>query len=93
VAGVLQPLAQVAIVVDLAVLHDLDAAVLVADRLVRSLQVDDGQAARGERHGLLREHTGAVGAAMDERLVHRVDDARVDGRAVEGQQAADAAHG
>ena len=93
VAGVLQPLAQVAVVVDLAVLHDLDAAVLVADRLVRALEVDDRQAPRGERDGLLREHAGAVGPAMDERLVHRVHDARVDGRAVEGQQAADAAHG
>ena len=92
VSRALEPLAQLAVVVDLAVLHDLDAAVLVADRLVRALQVDDRQPPRGQRHGVLDELARAVGPAVDERLVHRVHDARVDGRAVERQQAADATH-
>ena len=93
VPGALEPLAQLAVVVDLAVVDDLDAAVLVADRLVAAREVDDRQAPRRKRDAALDERAGAVGAAVHERVVHRLDDARVDGRAVERQQAADATHG
>ena len=91
-ARALEPRAQLAVVVDLAVLDDLDAAVLVADRLVAALEVDDREAPRGERDRLLDEHARAVGPAVDERGVHRLHDRRVDGRAVERHEAADAAH-
>ncbi len=42
--------AQLAVVVDLAVLDYVDRAVLVADRLVPGIEVDDGQPAESERN-------------------------------------------
>src|SRR5207302_7375094 len=46
-AGALELLSQLAVVVDLAVLDDVDRPVLVADRLVARVEVDDREAARG----------------------------------------------
>ena len=40
---------QLAVIVDLAVLDDDDAAVLVGERLVAAVEVDDREAAGGER--------------------------------------------
>ena len=53
---------QLAVVVDLAVLHDGDRAVLVRQRLVARLQVDDRQAPRGEPGPVVDEHAVAVRA-------------------------------
>jgi hypothetical protein len=80
------------VVVDLAVLHDLDPAVLVANRLIAAFEVDDRQAAGGERRGPFGERPRAVGTAMDERVVHRRRDRRVDGLTLERDDPADAAH-
>ncbi len=48
VTGPLEVVPELAVVVELAVLDDLDAAVLVADWLVAGLEVDDRETARGE---------------------------------------------
>ncbi len=55
VPGPLEVMPELAVVVELAVLDDLDAAVLVADRLVAGLEVDDREAARGEADAAVDE--------------------------------------
>src|SRR3954469_8634383 len=51
---------KLAVVVDLPVLDDVDGAVLVPDRLVTGLAVDDRETPRGERH---RARAGAASPA------------------------------
>ena len=77
---------------ELAVLYNLDAAVLVSDGLVAGLQVDDREAARGQSDAAVQKRTCAVGAAMHERLAHRCEPRGVD-RAAGGGDPADPAHG
>ena len=62
--------AELPVVVDLAVLDDVDRPVLVGDRLVARLEVDDRQPAGGEGGGAVDEETVAVGPAVDERRTH-----------------------
>ena len=83
---------QLLVVVDLAVLDDVDGAVLVRDRLVAALEVDDREPARREPDAALQEHAVRVGAAMDERCAHLGQPARVHG-AARGRDSADPAHG
>ena len=59
VSGSLQPTAERAEVVDLAVEDDPHGAVFVGQRLTRELQVDDRQAAETERHA--RSRAAGVG--------------------------------
>ena len=59
-----EPLAQLAEVVDLAVLDDADRAVLVGDRLVSGRGVDDGQPPHAERDAVGDVTAFFVGAAM-----------------------------
>ena len=66
VPGALELVAQLGVVVDLAVLDDDDAAVLVRDRLVAAGEVDDREAPRAERDLAVDVLAGAVGAAVDE---------------------------
>ncbi len=66
----LQLLAQLAVVVDLAVLDDRDRPVLVGDRLVAVLEVDDREAPGGKSHAVGLEEPVAVRPAMDEPGVH-----------------------
>ena len=85
--------AQLAVVVDLAVLHEVDAAVLVSHRLVAVLEVDDREPP-GADPGLPVDHQpGAVGAAVGQRPGHPVEDVGIGpyGRIGRGD-AADAAH-
>ncbi len=90
----LQLAAQLAVVVDLAVLDDDDAAVLVGDRLVAMLEVDDREAACGQRDTVLVKETIAVRAAMDQAAVHFPHRIKVRDRAALGHSdAADPAHG
>src|SRR6266508_5574983 len=70
-AASFQPGPELAVVVDLSVLNDLDRAVLVPDRLVAALEVDDGKAPRRERDGPVDEAPLAVGAAVTQALAHR----------------------
>ena len=70
--------AQLDVVVDLAVQRRPDGAVLVGDRLVAGLEVDDAQPARADPHARLDVEAVGVGAAVCERVGHRVDGGRVD---------------
>ena len=87
VAGALELAAQLLVVVDLAVLDDGDRAVLVRERLVARLEVDDREPARGEADVAVDERAVGVGAAVDERRAHLVQTARV------ADDPADSAHG
>src|SRR5207237_5821358 len=77
---------------DLPVLDDVDGAVLVRDRLVAALEVDDREPPRGEAGAALDERALGVGPAVDERRAHLRQLARVDGTA-RGDDSADPAHG
>ena len=70
VPGALQLGAQLAEVVDLAVLDDDGGAVLVRDRLVARLEVDDREPPRGEGDVAVAELPEAVRAAMNQRPAH-----------------------
>ena len=83
VAGPLEFAGELAIVVDLAVLDDDDAAVFAADRLVAAGQVDDREAPRGDPDPAVDVHALRVGAAVDERRRHPAEPLAVDGAAVE----------
>ena len=72
VAGGLQLLAQLAVVVDLAVVDALDLAVLVADRLLPALDVDDRQAAHAERGAGMGQEAVVVRPAVADAGVHRL---------------------
>ncbi len=94
VAAALQLTAQLAVVVDLAVLDDGDAAVLVGDRLVAVLEVDDRESPHRQRNPALVEETIAVRSAMVEPRVHRPDRLDVGNRTpLSRGHSADAAHG
>ena len=69
--------AELPVVVELAVLDDDDAAVLVRDRLVAGLEVDDRQPAGGETDGAVDVDAARVGPAVDERRAHRLEPAPV----------------
>ena len=83
--------AQLLVVVDLAVLDDVDRPVLVRDRLVAAREVDDREPPRGEPDAVVEEGAVAVGAAVDERGAHRVEPAALD-RAPARGDSADPAH-
>jgi hypothetical protein len=92
VAGRLELGAERGVVVDLAVLDHDDAAVLVGDRLVAALEVDDRQPPRGQPRAADEHLPRAVGAAVRERVAHRPQHARIDGAPVAADDAADPAH-
>src|SRR4029079_16491737 len=91
-AGALWVSPQLGVVVDLAVLDDDTASVLVRDRLVAVLEVDDREAARSEGDGAVDVLAVTVGAAVDEQVAHRTQRADVRG-AVCRRDPADPAHG
>ncbi len=88
-----QRFAQLAIVVDLAVGDEPQRAVLVRQRLVTAADVDDRQAAHPQRERTVDVDTLVVRAAMDGEPPHRAQAVGRRGRAVELQDAVDAAHG
>ena len=78
VARGLELLPELAVVVDLAVLDDVDRAVLVRDRLVAALEVDDRQPSRREAGDRVEKDAATVRPAVHERLVHRLENVPVD---------------
>jgi hypothetical protein len=81
------------VVVDLAVVDDLDGAVLARDRLVAGREIDHPQPAY-RRDGARRfDHPPRVGPAVGEGVHHAADRVRIDRCAVEGDRPADPAHG
>ena len=91
-SGALQLVAQLAVVVDLTVLDDVEGAVLVGDRLVARLEVDDRETPRGEGDVAVAELPEAVRAAMNQCPAHLCDAIR-HGGAVRRRDSADPAHG
>ena len=87
VAGGLELGAQLAVVVDLAVVDEPDGLVLVGDRLVSALAVDDAQAAVAEADGRRLEGAGVIGAAVHDGGGHTPEKLPV-GRAGEAEDAA-----
>jgi hypothetical protein len=92
-AAPLETVPELAVVVDLAVLDDMDRPVFVSDWLIAAFEIDDGKAPRGERHGPVDDAPFAVWATVTEGLAHRRERSRVDPGPVEGDQPADPAHG
>jgi hypothetical protein len=78
VARGLELAAELAVVVELAVLDDGDAPVLVRQGLVAGLEVDDREPSRGEPDGPVEGHAVAIRPAVDERRAHRAEPRRVD---------------
>ena len=70
VAARAQLVAQLAEVVDLAVEHDDDRAVLVGDRLIAGDEVDDSQPLDAETDAVVEKHAPRVRPAMLERGAH-----------------------
>ena len=88
----LQLAAELGVVVDLAVLDDDAGSVLVRDRLVAVLEVDDRETPGCKRDAVAHVLAAAVRAAVDELLRHRTQ--RVEVRAAARRRdPADPAHG
>src|SRR5262249_1074196 len=68
----LQLLAQLARVVDLAVEHECEVAIVAVQRLVAGRDVDDGQPAHADREVRADLHALPVGATMHDRAQHPV---------------------
>src|SRR5258706_9255366 len=84
--------AQLAIVVDLAVEHDPDRAVLVGDRLESIVEVNDAQAAHADGHAVAHVDALIVGAAMRDDTAHGADLVLANLPSVPANDACDAAH-
>ncbi len=72
-----QRLAQFAIVINLAVKHQRDAAILVVQRLVAAFHVDDAQAAHAQRHIPPAVKAVAIRPTMPDQVRHRAHQRRV----------------
>src|SRR5262249_51190671 len=68
----------VLVVVELAVLHRPDGAVLVADRLVAALDVDDAEPPHAECDARLEMRAAVVRAAVRHGVGHPVEHVRLD---------------
>ena len=86
-----QGLAQLAVVVDLAVEDDDDRPVLVGDRLVAGREVDDAQPLDAETRAVADEVSARVGAAVLDHGAHALEQFEVD-RSVDRDLARDPAH-
>src|SRR5205823_297523 len=90
-AGPLELVHQLAVVVDLSVLHHEDRPVLVRDRLVAAREVDEREPPRGYRHAAVDVGPARIGPAVVERRRHATQPFGVDG-AASGRDPADPAH-
>jgi hypothetical protein len=84
--------AQLAVVVDLAVHHDDHRAVLVVDRLVSRAEVDDPQALDAQAGAALAVHAARVGPAVLEAGAHALDEVRGDALPGRAKLSDDATH-
>ena len=66
-------LAQLAVVVDLAIEDDPDRSIFVADRLLAAVQVDDAQASHAQPDAITQVHTFFIRPSMHQHLAHRAD--------------------
>ena len=93
VSAPISSVAQLGVVVDLAIEDQPHRAVFVRHRLMSGFrQVDDRQPAQAETNGAVDVAAGAVGAPMKHRIAHPLDVALVDSTPVEPHGGYDAAH-
>ena len=95
VAGVLQVLTDVDVVVELAVLDRPDRSALVRDRLMPALDVDDAESANTERNAVLQVYAAVVRASMRHDIGHDAEPLLGDHRSRRSRHlddAADSAH-
>ncbi len=72
-----QALAEIVMVVDLAVEHDRRRIVFVENRLVATRHVDDAQPAKREARNIVDQQAAVVRAAVDDRFAHSLEDVRI----------------
>ena len=89
----LQPSSQFFMVINLAIENDPDILVLVGQRLMAALDVNDAQTPHGEADILLNEETLVVGPSMHDSSVHAGQDVTLDVPVAIGKEdAADPTH-
>ena len=86
-------LGELRVVVDLAVLHDPQPAVLVRERLVAAREIDDGEARVDHAEAAVEVQTDTVGTAVEQLAGHRQQNVAGWGSIGGGVDACDAAHG
>src|SRR5215469_2374761 len=69
----LQLLTQITIVVNFTVKHDPNRLVLIRDRLLARLQIDDAQSPHPDSHLTLNAVTKVIRSSVDECVAHRTD--------------------
>src|SRR6266851_309010 len=79
-------------VVDLAVKNDPDRSILIRDRLMTGMQINDAEASHAEAYIGANEKAVVVRTAMDNRRAHAADVLRRDGTAVKTENSYNAAH-
>jgi len=90
----LQSIPELAIVVNLAVEHDLERAVGAAHRLLSGLQIDDGEPPVRQTDARIRPYTRIIRTSMHECVVHGREHISIDGMMPVGEEnASDATHG
>jgi len=62
---------EIPVVVDFAVVDDMQKAVIVVHGLVAARDVNDGESAVRQAHASVRENTATVGASMRHRIAHQ----------------------
>jgi hypothetical protein len=90
VVGTLKPVAQLAVIINLAVENDPEGTVLITQRLMAAAEIDNGQPAVAEPRHPIDVKPLVVGSAMPEDVGHRQN--FVSGDPSGGNSAADAAH-
>ena len=90
--GALELPSQFPVVVDLAVLDDVDVSILACDGLVARFEVDDREPSGRERNRAVHVFAEAVGAAMGEGGAHRGEAVEIR-LAARRRDPADPAHG
>ena len=91
-AALLQLAAEVAKVVDLAVKHNPNRAVLIVDRLASGLEINDAQAAHAQADTGAYIESLIVWATMDHGRAHRTHFLRGDRPTIETHDPSNAAH-
>jgi hypothetical protein len=70
--------AQLPVIVDLAILNNLDPTSLVRYRLPATIHVDDRKPTHSKADETVGEHAVSIGAPMNDRLIHGVNVCTID---------------
>jgi hypothetical protein len=93
VTAELKVLAQIRMIIDFTVENDPNTRVFIAERLVTGLDVNNAEAAHRQSYVLFDKETIVVGTAVDDLLVHSLQQVMIHSPAPVGiENAADSAH-